>query len=257
MLATSLQDNMSTHNSKPTAPFANWVRLVHWVRRHTSATALLLLMTGLGIWAFVAVASEVLEGETAGFDRTVMNWLRDADGQALGPAWFGELARDITALGSLGVLSGIVLAFVGYLWLDRQRHVAVFLLASTTLGALVSFGLKELYARPRPDLFEPAVATFSKSFPSGHSAMSALVYLTLGVLLSRLQTQFATKVYLIATAGLVAFMVGMSRIYLGVHWPTDVVAGWALGSAWAAASWLAFDRFDKRRLAKGKTKRSE
>jgi undecaprenyl-diphosphatase len=230
-------------------------RVIRWVRRHTSATALLFLMTGLGTWAFVAVASEVLEGETLGFDRTVMNWLRNADGQALGPAWFGELARDITALGSLGVLSGIALTLAGFLWLDRQRHVAVFLLASTTLGALVSFGLKALIARPRPDLFEPAVATFSKSFPSGHSAMSALVFLTLGVLLSRLQTKFATKVYLIATAGFATLMVGMSRIYLGVHWPTDVVAGWALGSAWAAASWLAFDRFDKRLTAKGNTKR--
>jgi undecaprenyl-diphosphatase len=204
-------------------------RVIRWVRRHTSATALLFLMTGLGTWAFVAVASEVLEGETLGFDRTVMNWLRNADGQALGPAWFGELARDITALGSLGVLAGIVLAFVGYLWLDRRRSIAVFLVASTTLGALVSFGLKALFARPRPDLFEPAVATFSKSFPSGHSAMSALVFLTLGVLLSRLQTEFATKVYLIATAGFATLMVGMSRIYLGVHWPTDVVAGWAWG----------------------------
>ena len=145
-------------------------RVIRWVRRHTSATALLFLMTGLGTWAFVAVASEVLEGETLGFDRTVMNWLRNADGQALGPAWFGELARDITALGSLGVLAGIVLAFVGYLWLDRRRSIAVFLVASTTLGSLVSFGLKALFARPRPDLFEPAVATFSKSFPSGHSA---------------------------------------------------------------------------------------
>lgn len=225
--------------------FAALRRLARWVERHASATLMLVLLAGLGLWAFVEVADEVTEGESQAFDRAVLMTLRDAEGQALGPTWVGEFMRDITALGSTGVLAGLVLMVAGYLWLDRRRPVAIFVVVSTTLGALVSFGLKAIFARPRPDLVTPSVEVFSKSFPSGHSAMSALVYLTLGVLLSRVQDTRATRLFLLASAGVITLLVGTSRVYLGVHWPTDVVAGWALGSAWAAASWLVFDRLDR------------
>jgi len=223
-------------------------RLAHlrtWIRRHTTATVLLIALCALGVWVFAEVADEVVEGESRALDRKIFLALRNAQGEPLGPAWFEEFMRDITALGSTGVLTGMVLFSAGFLWLDRRRAVALFLVASTVLGSSMSYLLKTLFARPRPDLFTPSVEVFTHSFPSGHSAMSAMIFLTLGVMLCRVQQTFRTKVYLIAIATFSAAMVGFSRVYLGVHWPTDVVAGWSFGAAWAAGSWLLFDLLDE------------
>jgi undecaprenyl-diphosphatase len=143
------------------------------------------------------------------------------------------MMRDFTALGSTGVLAVVVAAIAGFLAMTRKSHAALFVLASVIGGVLISQAMKWAFARPRPDLVPHGAEVFSASFPSGHSMMAAVVYLTLGALLARTQSDRAVKAYVLAVAVLLAALVGASRVYLGVHWPTDVLAGWALGGVWA------------------------
>jgi undecaprenyl-diphosphatase len=106
-------------------------------------------------------------------------------------------------------------------------------LVSVVGGVLISQTMKWAFARPRPDLVPHGAEVFTASFPSGHSMMSAVVYLTLGALLARTQADPAVKTYVLVMAVVLTVLVGASRVYLGVHWPTDVLAGWALGGVWA------------------------
>ncbi|MCX7564982.1 phosphatase PAP2 family protein [Sulfitobacter sp. F26169L] len=198
------------------------------------------------IWAFFEIADAVGENETDRFDRLVMQALRnpaDMD-DPLGPVWVQELARDITALGGVGVLTFFVVAAAGYLWLARDRGLSVFLLASVSTGVLLSQGLKTVFDRARPDIVSLETAVYTASFPSGHSLMAAVVYLTLAVLLARKLDRKVIKTYILGLAMFLVITIGLSRIYLGVHWPTDVLAGWVMGAAWALlcglfARWLA------------------
>jgi undecaprenyl-diphosphatase len=198
----------------------------------------LLIFAG-GLWLFFGIAEEMHEGELARLDRQVLLVFRDpADpGRPLGPAWLEEAMRDLTALGSIAVLTTITLAAAIYLVLARKVPVALFLLVAIGGGVVIGFALKAGFARPRPDLVPHAVRVFTGSFPSGHSMMSAVTYLTLGALLARVEAHRSIKVYLVGLAVLITLVVGISRIYLGVHWPSDVIAGWALGAAWALLCW--------------------
>jgi len=103
----------------------------------------------------------------------------------------------------------------------------------------VSFVLKDIMDRPRPDLVSHLVDVQTSSFPSGHATLSAVVYLTIGALLAREQPSRGLRFYVMAVAILATMLIGCSRVYLGVHWPTDVLAGWAIGSAWAMLWWIA------------------
>nr|WP_211112433.1 phosphatase PAP2 family protein [Azospirillum sp. SYSU D00513] len=191
--------------------------------------------------AFVALAGEVLEGETQALDRLLLLALRDAadPSNPLGPSWVEEMARDITALGSMTVLILITLAAVGFLLLMEKRSAPLFLLASVGGGILLSTLLKLGIDRARPDLVPHGQVVYTASFPSGHSMLSAVVYLTLGALLARFVPRRRLKAYVLVIAILLTLMVGMSRVYLGVHWPTDVLAGWTAGAAWALLCWVA------------------
>lgn len=206
---------------------------------------LLLLLFAAVAWAFVELADEVVEGETRAFDRAVVTALRSADdpGDPWGPLWFEEMGRDFTALGGVGVLMLITFAAAALLALQGQRRTALFVLGAVLGGMAVSFLLKDLFDRPRPDLVPHLAEVYTSSFPSGHSMMSALTYLTLAGLLARHQRRRRVKLFLVGVAAFLALLVGASRIYLGVHWPTDVVAGWTAGAAWAlgcllGARWL-------------------
>jgi len=194
------------------------------------------------ILGFVGIADEVLEGETQDIDMAVLQALRAADGTPLGPGWINEAMRDLTALGSFSVLGLMVIAVLGYLLLTGKRVMALLVLVSVIGGTLVSSVLKELFSRPRPSL-EHAAEVFTASFPSGHALISTVTYLTLGALLARVQASARLRVYIIGIAVLLALVIGLSRLYLGVHYPTDVLAGWCLGAAWAGlclavAAWL-------------------
>jgi undecaprenyl-diphosphatase len=203
-------------------------------------TVLALLAVAGGIWAFVELADDVQEGETERIDRALLLALRSATDPAdlLGPPWLEEVGRDLTALGGIAVLTLLSLAVAAFLLLRGLRGAAALLAASVAGGMLVSQALKSLFERPRPDLVPHAAEVFTASFPSGHAMMSAVVYLTLGVLLARVETMFRVKAFVLGMAVLLAVLVGVTRVYLGVHWPSDVLAGWTVGAAWALFCWL-------------------
>jgi undecaprenyl-diphosphatase len=188
---------------------------------------------------FVWLADAVAEGNTHALDTRILLALREpADrGNPIGPAWVEETARDITALGSNGVLAFAVIATCLFLVLARKRAAALSLLIAAAGGLLLVQLLKHAYERPRPDLVPHAVRVFTPSFPSSHAMMSAVVYLTLGALLARAQPDRRLKVFFGALAVVLTLLIGVSRVYLGVHWPSDVLAGWCIGAAWAAAFW--------------------
>ncbi|MBK8172887.1 MAG: phosphatase PAP2 family protein [Sandaracinaceae bacterium] len=186
------------------------------------------------------VESEIREGDVAALDRAVLLSLRNPADRSdpLGPRWLEEMGRDFTALGGTGLLTLVTLMGVGYLFLGRKPRSALYVAASIISATVLELVLKELFARPRPALVPHLSHVISPSFPSGHSMLAAAVYLTLGALLARVEKRLIVKAYVLAWALLLAVLVGVSRVYLGVHWPTDVLAGWAAGAAWAALSWL-------------------
>lgn len=184
---------------------------------------------------FAILGSEVLEGETATFDRWVLLSLRHAGDPAspVGPAWLVRAMVDLTSLGGVAVLTLVTFLAAGFLLSSRKPALALFVLASVGGGALVGTVLKSLFMRPRPDLVPHLVQVGSASFPSGHAMNSAVVYLTLGALLARSMADWRIRMYLLLISMLLVVLIGFTRIYVGVHWPTDVLAGWAVGAAWA------------------------
>ena len=192
------------------------------------------------LWIFIAIAGEVVRGDTHVIDTALLLALRNpADpAQPWGPAWLHEMARDFTALGSVGVLTVLVLAVVGYLVLVGKRHAALGVLLAVAGGQLLLTVLKMGFDRARPDIVPHGVIVYTASFPSGHSMMAAVTYLTLGALLARVHGPLRIKIYLLTFASLLTVLVGVSRVYLGVHWPSDVAGGWAVGAAWALLSSL-------------------
>ncbi len=155
----------------------------------------------------------------------------------IGPAWLPSAVRDVTALGSTTVLSFLVLVATIFLWLAGRLRTALLLIGATTLGSLAVEMIKALVSRSRPDLVGRLMEETSKSFPSGHAALSAIVYLTLATLLFPVLPDRRIRAFVLVVALVLTFSVGVSRVYLGVHWPSDVAAGWAFGGVWAMLWW--------------------
>ncbi len=213
---------------------------LRWIGKHQLGTLLSLFTVAFGVLCFIAVADEVHEGDTNQIDRALLLALRSSTDPAdpLGGRVVEEMGRDVTALGGMTVLTLLTLGVLGYLLLIHKPLAALFV-AVSVLGALaLSSGLKDLFERPRPDLVTRLSYVVTSSFPSGHSMLSASVYLTLGALLARMQANLVVKAYILLWAAFLACLVGLSRVYVGVHWPSDVLAGWSAGAAWAAACWL-------------------
>ena len=214
-------------------------------RRETIPILALLAFSAL-LLGFIEIADEVGEGEAHGFDERLLLALRAPGDPAdpIGSRAFELAVVDITALGGFAVLALLVLLACGYLAVLRKWGDAALLLVAAIGGTLISEGLKAGFNRARPDLVAHVVETTSMSFPSGHAMLSAVTYLTLGALLARAQERKRLQSYILGAAVFLTLLIGASRVYLGVHWPTDVLAGWCLGAAWAllcwsAAAWLA------------------
>lgn len=206
----------------------------------TATPVVLMAILGGGIYGFVQIADEVTEAELDHIDRALLLAFRRPDDLAtpLGPPWFREFMAELTALGGYPLLSILVALVVGYLLVARLFGPALFTVLAIVSGTAASHLLKLVYDRPRPDLVEQLVSVHTPSFPSGHAAMSAVVYLTLASLIVRLVDSTTIRAYVLAVALLLTVSIGVSRVYLGVHWPSDVAAGWAFGVAWASLSWL-------------------
>jgi undecaprenyl-diphosphatase len=197
---------------------------------------------------FLKLTSEMREGETRAIDEAILTGLREPGDPSnpIGPEWIELMFRDLTSLGSPSVLALITVASIGYLWVDGKRAAALFVALAVPAGAALEGLLKLGFARPRPDLVSHLVEVNSYSFPSGHATMATIVYLTLGVLLARAQTRRRMKLYVLLVVVALAVIVGFSRVYLGVHWPTDVLAGWCVGASWALACLLVVTWLQRR-----------
>ncbi len=215
-------------------------RLTDWLGGQEPVVLLGLLTVVATTWGFIELAAEVVAGDTQAFDKWAVRAVRQADNPALpiGPHWLPEVGRDVTALGSIVVLSFFTLVVAGYLWLDRKFWMMLYLLAATASGLVVSLGLKQLFDRPRQDLVPRLSEALTTSFPSGHSFLSTVVYLTLGSLLATVITRKSVKIYVLAVAVVLSVIVGLSRLYLGMHYPTDILAGWMAGLGWALLCWM-------------------
>ena len=209
---------------------------------------LILATLAAGAWIFLEIADEVNDGDFVTTDEQILMLFREGGdpNDPIGSHAVESAVRDVTALGSLTVITLLTLITVAFLFLSRRPRLALYMFVASAGGAALSYALKFLYNRPRPNLVAPEALPSDPSFPSGHSAAAAVVYLTLGLLLAHTLARRELKVYVVTLAILLTVAVGLSRLYLGVHWPSDVLAGWTLGGVWALACWQA-ERMLRRR----------
>jgi len=221
--------------------------------RPAPAKVALVAVVASALYAFFQIADEVGESEFGWLDKAVLLAFRNPSNvnDPLGPEWVEETIMEISSLGGYPILFTLIAVVVGYLLVVRRYGPALYVLLSVGLGTAVSQLLKSLYDRPRPDLVDHLVTTHTASFPSGHATMSTVVYLTLAALIIRLVNHRGVRLYVLAVAILISVAVGLSRIYLGVHWPSDVAAGWSLGAAWASLSWLVVSLLRRVRRGEG------
>jgi len=212
-------------------------------------TEIALILVSLGLFTFFKLMEQVLAGETGSFDRSILLWFRNSNDltDPIGPQWLETVVRDITALGGFLVLGMLSLFVVGYLWLKQRHRMAAFVGISVFTGIALNTLLKELITRPRPDIISHSTGAALSSFPSGHTMMSTVVFLTLGALLSLATEDRKIKFYILFWSILLPLIVGLSRLYLGVHWPTDIIAGWIAGATWALICLLLSQWFLKSR----------
>ncbi|MBN8807266.1 MAG: phosphatase PAP2 family protein [Sphingomonas sp.] len=206
----------------------------------------------LGGW----LADELIEGEHWSLDTAILLALRHPHdlAQPIGPGWLLQSTVDISALGGDTLLWLFGLAGGAWLLFAGKRAEAAWI-ALSLIGATVLNGmLKAWIARPRPELVPHLVHVTHASFPSGHAMVSAAIYLTLGLMLAEGiepngWRDRAARVAVVGFFAALAVLIGMSRVYLGVHWPSDVLAGWCFGTAWALLVWAANRWWHGRRAA--------
>jgi undecaprenyl-diphosphatase len=187
------------------------------------------LVVVAGVWGFIALTDRVMEGHSEKFDQSLIVWFHTHRG----PAWLRDAGRDLTALGGVTVLTLVTTTVTGFLLITRKRAAAILVVVAVVGGLLIGDTIKKSIDRGRPPKEYQEAYVYTASYPSGHSMLSAVTYLTLGALLAQVTAGLWIRIYIIVVAMLVTFLVGLSRVYLGVHWPTDVLAGWTAGLVWS------------------------
>jgi len=200
------------------------------------------------LWLFVVVTDEVVENEHRGLDNRILLALRTPGdlSQPIGPRFVKNASLDISSLGSAPVLTLIIVMICGYLLLERKFAATWFILFASISGTILNQILKEFVGRERPQIVPHLSEISNYSFPSGHSMLSAIIYLSLAVLLTKTVKTRPTKMYLIGAAFFLAFLIGLTRMILGVHYPSDVLAGWTAGTAWAMLCWVGATWLNRR-----------
>ena len=228
------------------------------VRRIESRALLLVIAATGALWAFFAIADEMSEGDTRKIDRQILLALRNPHDPThpIGSMNVQEAMRDVTALGGETVMTLVTLVGAAAFAMHGRFRRACLLVGAALLADISSQFLKASYGRPRPDLVPHGSYVYSASFPSGHTTISAAVFLTLAVLISSLEQKRRIKVMVYGLAIVMVLAIGVSRVYLGVHWPSDVLAGWCLGAVWALTAWLLLLRWAGRENVLGGGKRS-
>lgn len=198
------------------------------------------VLLGLMLHGFIEVADDMTEGDTHAIDTKLLMLLRDGSNpeNPLGPPWVAEMVRDISGLGGIAILAFVTISAAIYLMMIKRWGESVYLLITISIGTALSNALKFGFDRPRPDLVPHGSYTFTGSFPSGHTMMSAIVYLGAGMMLAKAQKTTAPRIFFLAISVFLTITIGISRVYLGVHWPSDVLAGWLIGGSCAIAFWL-------------------
>jgi undecaprenyl-diphosphatase len=228
-----------------------WLKVTSWLSlRKLERRELTWLLVGLGscllLFAFFALAGEVSEGDTQALDVRILEALRSSidPSKPIGPPWIEEVLLDLTALGGSAVLGLVVVSIAGFLVLQGRSRTAAVIVATAASGELLNVVMKQVFNRARPSVVPHLRIVYTTSFPSGHAMESAIVYLTLGAIMMRVAERRLTKLYCLGIAVLLTVLTGISRVYLGVHYPTDVLGGWIVGFAWASICWVAAQHFE-------------
>jgi undecaprenyl-diphosphatase len=234
---------------EPERPRGRWLAGTQrwWAARPLSKFVSLgtAVLFALAVWVFLQLAVDAPEGDYLVLENRIMQTLR-SDGAPLGGEGAVTVMRDVTALGGAVVIVTMTIFLFGFFWLTGKRRVALLFAAAVAGGQGLNAVLKQAFARERPDATLHLVEVRSPSFPSGHSMAASIFYLTSGALLARTTRRRREKYYLLGCACLLTLAVGFSRVYLGVHYPTDVLAGWCAGTAWAILCWLVADWLARR-----------
>lgn len=237
---------MSPH---PTAFLSRFVRVA---RQEVVAVAGFLILA-LSVASFLRLADTMEPSGGQGYDWKILQWLRpyaDDPSRPVGPWWLHEAAVDITSLGGISVLGLFALIAIGLLIMLGKRLSALILVFGLAGGVMLSEGLKAVFDRLRPPELYQAVDTLNASFPSGHALLATTFYLSLGVMLTRAFPRRHLKAYAMGSAILISLLIGLTRIYLGAHWASDVLGGWSVGAAFAMVLWLFAYVIERRQRVK-------
>lgn len=231
-------------------PQPSYAAFMEWIGRYETSVIVVIVLAVASIWGFIEIADEVREGDTLRFDDWALRVLRQPDDlhNPIGPKWLPKVGRDLTALGGVTFLGLLTLSVVGYFWLRKMYAVGTLILAINIGASLINVGLKDFYERPRPELVPHLTEEYTASFPSGHAMLSTVVFLTLATLLGRFTPEYRLRAYYLGIALTLSLLVGVSRVYMGVHYPTDVLAGWVAGLVWGLICWLVTKELQRRGL---------